>query len=192
MPFLECLLIGLSLAMDAFAVSLCRGLEMKRINYRHAVIVALFFGVFQALMPVLGWLLGRQFERYIMDYDHWVAFGLLAFLGCKMIYEVLRGGDEEEASGNGDHLDIRQLLIMAIATSVDALVVGLTFAFLGGGIVQPVLIIGVTTFLLCLLGVIIGNRFGARFRGKAELCGGIVLILIGLKILLEHLGVIAL
>ena len=189
MPFLECLLIGVSLSMDAFAVSLCKGLNMKRINYKHAVIIALFFGGFQALMPLLGWLLGKQFEQYIMDYDHWVAFGLLAFLGCKMIYEVLRGDDEGECDDG--RLDVKQLLIMAVATSIDALVVGLTFAFLGGGILEPVVIIGVTTFLLCLLGVMIGNRFGARFKGKAELCGGIVLILIGLKILLEHLGVIS-
>lgn len=189
MGFVELLLIGVGLSMDAFAVAVCKGLNMKKINYKHATIIALFFGGFQALMPLAGWLLGKQFERYITTYDHWIAFVLLLFIGGKMIYEALKGGEESESCE--DKLDLKELTVMAVATSIDALAVGITFAFLKVNIYGAITIIGLTTFVLSFLGVIVGNRFGAKYQKKAELAGGIILVLIGLKILLEHLGVIA-
>lgn len=173
--------------MDAFAVSLCRGLCMRKINYKHALIIAGLFGGFQAAMPLLGWLLGRQFEKYIVDIDHWIAFGLLLIIGGKMIWDVF---EKEENSKESGDLNIKELLIMAVATSIDALAVGITFAFLGASIWVSISIIGAITFVLCFAGVIIGNKFGAKFKKKAQLAGGLVLILIGLKILLQHLGVI--
>ncbi|MDD2647407.1 MAG: manganese efflux pump MntP family protein [Eubacteriales bacterium] len=187
--FLEMLLIGVGLSMDAFAVAVCKGLNMKKINYRHATIIAVFFGGFQALMPLAGWLLGKQFERYITAYDHWIAFVLLLFIGGKMIYEALRG--EEESESCGDKLDLKELTVMAVATSIDALAVGITFAFLKVNIYGAITIIGLTTFILSFIGVAVGNRFGAKYQKKAEIAGGVILVLIGLKILLEHLGVIA-
>lgn len=189
MGFLEMLLIGVGLSMDAFAVAVCKGLNMKKINYRHATIIAVFFGGFQALMPLAGWLLGKQFERYITAYDHWIAFVLLLFIGGKMIYEALRG--EEESESCGDKLDLKELTVMAVATSIDALAVGITFAFLKVNIYGAITIIGLTTFILSFIGVAVGNRFGAKYQKKAEIAGGVILVLIGLKILLEHLGVIA-
>lgn len=173
--------------MDAFAVSLCRGLCMRKINYKHALIIAGLFGGFQAAMPLLGWLLGSQFEKYIVDIDHWIAFGLLLIIGGKMIWDVF---EKEENSKESGDLNIKELLIMAVATSIDALAVGITFAFLGASIWVSISIIGAITFVLCFAGVIIGNKFGAKFKKKAQLAGGLVLILIGLKILLQHLGVI--
>lgn len=183
----ELLLVGVGLSMDAFAVALCRGLNMRKLNLRHALVIALFFGGFQALMPLAGWALGRQFSTYIENYDHWVAFFLLAFIGGKMVWEA-RG--EEPASGCEDRLDLKELTLLSVATSIDALAVGITLAFLQVNIFSSVSIIGATTFSLSLLGVILGNRFGARYQSKAELAGGIILVLIGLKILLEHLGVL--
>ena len=175
--------------MDAFAVSLCKGLKMQRINHRHAMIISLFFGGFQALMPLVGWFLGSQFERYIAAYDHWVAFALLAFVGIKMIIEAVKSESEEQDCSN-DHIDLRELVILAIATSIDALAVGISFAFLEVKIVPAVLLIGVITFTLSYIGVALGNRFGSRYKSKAELAGGIILLLIGLKILFEHLGLL--
>ncbi len=242
MGFVELLLIGVGLSMDAFAVAVCKGLAMKRVNYRHALVIALMFGGFQALMPLVGWALGTQFEQYITPVDHWIAFVLLAFIGGKMLWEALRGeagaGDGAAAEGEAgaeaagtssggtvgagteaagtsgagaavagatgdsgavqatgeakERLDMRELVLMAIATSIDALAVGITFAFLQVDIVPAVALIGATTFVLSLGGVVLGNQFGARFEKPASVVGGVVLILIGLKILLEHLGIIAL
>ena len=188
MSILEIFFIGVGLSMDAFAVALCKGLNMKKINYYHTVIIALFFGGFQALMPLAGWLLGKQFEDYITSVDHWIAFVLLVYIGGKMIYESIKG--EEEESGTGERLDYKELLIMAVATSIDALAVGITLAFFKVSILQSITVIGITTFVLSIIGVTIGNRFGMKFKKKAEISGGIILILIGTKILLEHLGIL--
>ena len=186
MSFVELLLIAVGLSMDAFAVAVCKGLGMRRMNWKNATIIALFFGGFQALMPLIGWLLGKQFEQYITSIDHWIAFVLLAFIGGKMIWEAVKG--EEEASCE-DRLDLKELFGLSIATSIDALAVGITFAFLQVQIVPSVISIGVTTFVLSLAGVAIGNKFGSRLSQKAQIAGGAILILIAFKILLEHLGV---
>ena len=191
MGIIDLFLIGVGLSMDAFAVSLCKGLGMKRLDMRQAVIVGVFFGGFQALMPVIGWALGKQFESYITSIDHWIAFVLLAFIGGKMLFDALRGvGYDGPVGDNGGKLDYKELFMLAIATSIDALAVGITFAFLQVGIIGAVSIIGVTTFVLSIAGVAIGHRFGARFEKPASIIGGIVLILIGLRILLEHLGIL--
>lgn len=195
MGFIEMLSIGIGLSMDAFAVSICKGLKMKKINFGHAGIIALFFGGFQALMPLIGWALGRQFEQYVTKVDHWIAFALLAFIGGKMAIEAIKGGDEEDSAEgevcSAEKLDIKELFMLAIATSIDALAVGVTFAFMNVSIVPAVTVIGVTTFVFSIGGVVIGNIFGAKYKSKAELAGGIILIIIGLKILLEGVGVIA-
>jgi len=191
MSFVELLLIAVGLCMDAFAVAVCKGLQMKEIDYKQGVTVALFFGVFQGLMPLLGWYLGTGFGHYISDIDHWVAFALLSFIGGKMIVEALSGEDEAQAESGGK-TDIKELLMLSIATSIDALAVGITFALLPDtDIWSSVVTIAVTTFLLSFLGVVVGNRFGSRYEKKAELLGGVILVLIGLKILLEHLGYIS-
>ena len=188
MGFFELFLIGIGLSMDAFAVAICKGLGMERINKRDTLLLALFFGGFQALMPLIGWFLGTQFESYITAVDHWIAFVLLAIIGGKMIYDSFK--KEEDDSSEKSVLNIKELLVMAIATSIDALAVGITFAFLNVNIWSSVSIIGVTTFVLSAIGVLIGHKFGAKYKNKAELAGGVILVLIGLKILLEHLGVI--
>lgn len=190
MGFFELFLIAVGLSMDAFAVSICKGLKMQRFNVRHAGVIALAFGGFQALMPVIGWFLGKQFESYITGIDHWIAFALLAIIGGKMAVESFKK-EEEDSSKENEKLDVKELLVLAVATSIDALAVGITFAFLQVSIVPAVSLIGVITFVLSALGVFIGHKFGAKFKSKAELAGGIILILIGLKILLEHLGVIS-
>ncbi len=184
------MLIAVGLSMDAFAVALCKGLGMRRVNYAHAVIIALFFGVFQGVMPLIGWFLGTQFARYITPVDHWIAFALLGYIGGKMIWDALHETGEGAACDTRQRLDIKELLVLAVATSIDALAVGITFAFLGVDIVPAVLLIGCITFGLSFVGVVLGNRFGTRIQRKAEIAGGVVLILIGLKILLEHLGVL--
>lgn len=190
MGFIELFLIGVGLSMDAFAVSVCKGLNMRdKINYKHAGLIALFFGGFQALMPIVGYFLGVNFESLIKSFDHWIAFVLLAFLGGRMIYEAVTEKDDEEAADGS--LKIKELFMLAIATSIDALAVGITFAFLSVNIWSAVSIIGATTFILAFAGVIIGNKFGSRYKSKAEIAGGIILILIGTKILLEHLGIIS-
>ena len=191
MGILELSLIAVGLSMDAFAVSMCKGLCMKRLNRRNALVIALFFGGFQAVMPLLGWLLGKQFETYITAVDHWIAFGLLSVIGGKMLYDALRGDGEQDACpADPDRLDYRDLLVLAVATSIDALAVGVTFAFLRVSILPAVSLIGSITFALSLVGVAVGFRFGAKYEKKAQAAGGLVLILIGLKILLEHLGVL--
>ena len=186
MGLTELLLLAVGLSMDAFAVSICKGLKMRKINYKHACIIGLFFGGFQALMPLIGWALGRQFSSYIESVDHWIAFGLLLFIGGKMAIEAIKEKDEEDGGNSDDlqKLDIKELFILAIATSIDALAVGITFAFLNVSILPAISIIGVTTFLFSVVGVAIGNKFGAKYKSKAELVGGIVLMLIGTKILL--------
>lgn len=190
MGLIELLLIAVGLAMDAFAVAVCKGLNMRKINYRHALIIALFFGGFQALMPFIGWLVGTRFASYIDKYDHYIAFVLLAFIGIKMIIDAVRGEDECKDCQN-DRLDIKELFLLAVATSIDALAVGVTFALLPElNIGWSVAIIGIITFLISALGVVIGNRFGSKYQQKAELAGGIILVLIGIKFLLEGLGVI--
>ena len=250
MSLWELFLLALGLSADAFAVALCQGITMKKFDWKHALIVGLFFGGFQALMPFLGWALGKQFEAYITKFDHWIAFVLLAFIGGKMIIEAVKSSIESKAGkataadrvnatpraenasatagsagfssetgsagfspetmGDADisartaasptaetdaapapkKANLKELTILAVATSIDALAVGISFAFLQVKIVPSISLIGATTLALSVLGVFIGFRFGTRFKEKAELAGGIVLCLIGLKILLEHLGVL--
>lgn len=191
MGIVEIFLIGVGLSMDAFAVAVCKGLGMKQVNWRHAFVIALFFGVFQGGMPVIGWALGTQFADFITPIDHWIAFGLLVFIGGKMLWDAFNGeGDECDSCascGAEPQLDLKELVMLAIATSIDALAVGITFAFLGMSIWVAVVVIGVTTFVLSFIGVAVGNQFGSRFEKPATIAGGVVLILIGLKILLEHL-----
>lgn len=190
--FIELFVIGVGLSMDAFAVAVCKGLGMKMVNWRHAFVIALMFGGFQGLMPLIGWALGSQLTSLIEPVDHWIAFILLVFIGGKMLWDAFRGDDGCETCGCAEEkLDMRELLMMAVATSIDALAVGVTFAFLGVNVMAAVVVIGVTTFALSFVGVVVGNRFGARFEKPATVAGGVVLVLIGLKILLEHLGVIA-
>ena len=205
MGFAELFLIGVGLSMDAFAVSICKGLSMKKIDYRYALVIAAFFGGFQALMPLIGWALGSQFEHFITPIDHWIAFVLLVFIGGKMLLDAIRGGEAEaeaEGSAAGDSadgsesggrskIDYKELLMLAVATSIDALAVGITFAFLGVNIWVAIAVIGVTTFVISFFGVVVGNQFGSRFEKPATIVGGVVLILIGLKVLLEHLGIIS-
>ena len=187
MSFIEVFIIGVGLSMDAFAVATCRGLEMKKFNIKRALVIALFFGGFQALMPVIGYFLGVQFKDYITAIDHYIVFGLLLVLGGKMIIDSF----EKEESNMGEKFGFTELLFMAFATSIDALAVGISFAFLSVKIFLAVAIIGITTFSLTIGGVYLGYAVGNKLKNKAELLGGIILILLGTKILLEHLGVIA-
>lgn len=191
MTLLEILLIGIGLSMDAFAVAICKGLAMPdKVDRRGALLIALYFGVFQAVMPALGWLLGSQFARYVTQMAPWIAFVLLAWIGGSMIRESLSKEEKEEAEmGAVSH---KELLVLAVATSIDALAVGVTFSMLelAVSIGAAVALIGCTTFVISLGGVYVGNVFGARYKGKAEFVGGAILILIGVKILLEHFGVL--
>lgn len=190
MTFVELLLTAVALSMDAFAVSACKGLNMRKVNWSHALVIGFFFGGFQAAMPLIGWLLGKQFEHLITSFDHWVVFGLLALIGGKMIFDALKGGEEESCKPE-EKLDMKEMIVLSFATSIDALAVGISFAFLQVKVLPSVACIGVTTCLLSILGVAIGQKFGAKYKDKATLVGGVVLIGIGLKILLEHLGVFA-
>ena len=184
MGIAELFILAVGLSMDAFAVSVCKGLSIQKLKPRHAVIVGAWFGAFQALMPAIGWLLGSAFADMIEAVDHWIAFVLLALIGGNMIREAL-GHEEEDADPS---LAPIAMLLLAAATSIDALAVGVTFAFLRVAVVPAVTLIGVCTFAISAAGVKIGNVFGARYKSRAELLGGIVLVLIGLKILLDHLG----
>lgn len=190
--FIELLLMGIGLAMDAFAVSICKGLAMRKVNKKQAIIIGLFFGGFQALMPLAGWLLGIQFESYITGIDHWMAFVLLALIGGKMILEAIRPAEGEgiEVGKMDQPLDLKEMFILAIATSIDALAVGVTFAFLDYPIVESISIIGIVTLLISIGGVYVGNFFGNKYKNKAEFAGGLILVFIGLRILLSHLGII--
>lgn len=190
MGLFEIFMIGVGLSMDAFAASICKGLNMRRLSAKNMMIIGLFFGGFQALMPAVGWILGKQFEVYITSVDHWVAFALLAFIGGKMIYDVFHGDEDGCCNEKTDKLDMKEVLTLAVATSIDALAVGISFAFLQVEILKAVSVIGVTTFVLSAVGVAVGNMFGAKYEKNATLAGGIILILIGLKILLEHTGII--
>lgn len=185
MGFWELFLTTVGLSMDAFAVSMCKGLRMRAVNWKYAVVIGLFFGGFQAAMPLVGWVVGKQFERYITAVDHWVVFALLAFIGGKMIVEALRGEAEGDCGALG--LDLKELTVLAFATSVDALAVGISFAFLQVDIAPAVATIGLVTFALSIVGVAVGCKFGAKFQKQANLLGGVILVLIGVKILLEHL-----
>ena len=190
MQILEVMVIGAGLAMDAFAVSICKGLQMRKINYRLAGVIACFFGVFQAVMPLIGWILGKQFQKYIVRVDHWIAFFLLVVIGFNMIKE---SREKEEGCQNPilEKLDYKEMVMLSIATSIDALAVGVTFAFLQVNIISSIVVIGVITFFISFCGVGIGNVFGTKYKAKAELFGGVILILMGVKILLEHLGFLA-
>ena len=191
MTLLEIFLIGIGLSMDAFAVAICKGLAMpNKVDKRGALLIALYFGVFQAVMPALGWLLGSQFARYVTQMAPWIAFVLLAWIGGNMIRESLSKEEkEDEETGAVSH---KELLVLAVATSIDALAVGVTFSMLelAVSIGAAVALIGCTTFVISLGGVYVGNVFGARYKSKAEFVGGAILILIGVKILLEHFGVL--
>ena len=187
MTFFELFLIGIGLSMDAFAVSICKGLSMQKIDKKYTLCIGLFFGGFQALMPLTGYLLGSQFSGYIERFDHWIAFVLLALIGFNMIKES-REEEEEEKPYAG--VNFKELLILAVATSIDALAVGISFAFLQVDIIPAVSFIGTVTFFLSVVGVKIGNVFGAKYKSGAELVGGLILVAMGVKILLEHLGVL--
>ena len=184
--FIELFLIGVGLSMDAFAVSICKGLGMEKVNKKQAFVIGLYFGGFQALMPLIGWFLGIRFQQYITSIDHWIAFVLLGLIGANMIRES-REHDEENLS---DSFSFGTMLPLAVATSIDALAVGVTFAFLQVSILPAVCFIGATTFVLSCIGIRIGHVFGLKYKSRAELFGGAVLILMGIKILLEHLGVL--
>ncbi|HIV53283.1 MAG TPA: manganese efflux pump MntP family protein [Candidatus Mediterraneibacter norwichensis] len=186
MGLLELFILAVGLSMDAFAVSVCKGLAMPKITVKKAAVVGIWFGGFQALMPALGYLLGSQFKESITAIDHWIAFILLGIIGGNMIREACSGECENE----NDSLDVKTMFLLAVATSIDALAVGITFAFLKVNIAAAVSFIGVTTFVISAAGVKIGNIFGTKYKSKAELAGGIILILLGLKILLEHLGIL--
>ena len=188
MSIWEILLLGVGLSMDAFAVSICKGLSVKKVKWQHLLCVGAYFGIFQALMPTIGYFLGSTFEQYITAFDHWVAFVLLAAIGANMIKESF----SKEESETNSSFAFKTMLLMALATSIDALAVGITFALLPDvNVPLAVCLIGVTTFVCSAAGLKVGNLFGLRYKAKAELAGGIILILIGLKILLEHLGVIS-
>ncbi len=186
MGILEILLLGIGLAMDAFAVSICKGLSMKKMNWKAAMIIALYFGIFQAIMPMVGYFLGTTFESFVTTFDHWIAFILLALIGGNMIKESFDNEDEKK----NDKIDFKTMIVLAVATSIDALAVGITFAFFDVNLLLAVSIIGVITFIISIFGVKIGNKFGDKYQNKAELMGGIILVLLGIKILLEHLNII--
>ncbi|MGI0482147.1 manganese efflux pump MntP family protein [Geminocystis sp. CENA526] len=184
MNFITIFLTSVGLAMDAFAVSIGAGITLKKVSTKDAVIIATFFGGFQFIMPLLGWFSGLFFRDFIISIDHWIAFGLLSFIGGKMLYESFQDEEEEETT---DFRNLYVLSTLALATSIDALAVGLTFSVIQTPIVEAAIIIGIITFIICLMGVFIGNKFGHLFEKQAETIGGIILIGIGVKILIEHL-----
>lgn len=185
--------LAVGLSMDAFAVSVCKGLAMRKVTVGKMALVGAWFGGFQALMPAIGYVLGYQFKERIMAVDHWIAFVLLAFIGINMIRESAGKEKEEQSCGNeteGESLKPRAMFVLAVATSIDALAVGITFAFLEVNIMAAMLFIGVITFALSMVGVKVGNVFGTKYKSRAELSGGVILVLLGIKILLEHMGII--
>ena len=187
MHALEIILIAIGLAMDAFAVSICKGLSMKKMSWKKAFIVGSYFGLFQGLMPLIGYFLGETFESLVTKIDHWIAFALLSFIGFNMLQEAFK----KNSDNVNDSVAFKAMLVLAIATSIDALAVGITFAFLQTNILFAVLAIGIITFGVCVLGVKIGNKFGDKYERKAEAVGGLILIFMGIKILLEHLGILS-
>jgi len=186
MQLWELFAIAVGLSADAFAVAVCKGLSVQKIHKKHGLLVGLYFGGFQALMPLIGYFLGARFQTLITDVDHWLALALLSAIGINMIKESFSGCEELD-----DSFSFKTMIPMAVATSIDALAVGITFAFLSVKIVPAVSFIGVITFVLSVIGLWIGNKFGAKFKSKAEMFGGVVLILMGIKIALEHLGIIS-
>lgn len=192
MGIIDFVLLGVGLAMDAFAVSICKGLSMTRINKGQLIIIATFFGGFQAIMPLIGYLLGNIFARYVMQFSHWIAFILLILIGAKMIIDAIKERKEKDSVEEKDKpISLKEITALAIATSIDALAVGVTFAFYEDvNVALAVTIIGVITFILSAIGVLIGNIFGSRYKFVAAIIGGIILILLGIKILLEGLGII--
>lgn len=184
MSFITILSIAIALSMDSFSVSICKGLTTKKFSIKTAILCGLWFGGFQALMPIIGYFLGVQFESLITSIDHWIAFGLLFLIGVNMIREAFGEEKDQNTSNN----DAKTMFLLAIATSIDALAVGVTFAFLQVMIWKAIFIIGVTTFIFSFCGVAIGNFFGSKYSKPASITGGVILILIGTKILLEHLG----
>ena len=190
MGLVELFLLAVGLSMDAFAVSVCKGLSTQKLTWKHYLTIGLWFGGFQALMPTIGYFLGSTFESYITSVDHWAAFVLLAIIGVNMIREGLRK-DEPEEDQNAS-FSFQTMLVLAVATSIDALAVGITFALLPGvNLPAAVSFIGATTFLLSAIGLKVGNVFGLKYKSRAEIAGGAILVLLGLKILLEHLGVLS-
>ena len=181
MNIIDILVIGVGLSMDAFAVSICKGLAMKKMDVKKALVCSLYFGVFQALMPLIGFLLGSGFKNVVSSIDHWIAFVLLGIIGINMIKEA------KSCETVNDAMDVKTMLTLAVATSIDALAIGVTFAFLKVSIIPAITIIGVTTFVCCFVGVKLGSIFGEKLKTKAEIVGGTVLILMGTKILIEHL-----
>lgn len=186
MSIIEIILIGIGLSMDAFAVSICKGLSIKKLTLKKTVTISLYFGIFQAIMPLVGYLLGTTFSTIIIRIDHWVAFILLFLIGFNMIIKTLR----KEKNEYNDKLDFKTMILLSIATSIDALAIGITFSFLRTNILLSIIIIGIITFVLTFIGVKIGNKFGFKYEQKSSLLGGAILIIIGIKILLEHLGII--
>lgn len=186
MDLLTLLTLAVGLSMDAFAVSICKGISMKKMNWKKAIIIGLYFGGFQALMPTLGYFLGTAFQSLITSVDHWIAFVLLGIIGGEMIKESF----EIDSENQNDDVSFKTMIILAIATSIDALAVGITFAFLNVNLGLAVSLIGIITFILAVAGTKIGNRFGDKYEKKAEFVGGVILILLGVKILLEHLNII--
>lgn len=186
MGIIDIFLIGIGLSMDAFAVSICKGLAMKKIDWKKMIIIGLYFGGFQAIMPAIGYILGSTFEGIVTRVDHWIAFVLLLLIGLNMIKEVF----EKDSNKCNDKIDFKTMLVLAIATSIDALAIGITFAFLNVNIILAITIIGIITFFTSLIGVKVGNKFGNKYEKKAEFIGGLILILIGIKILIEHLGIL--
>lgn len=186
MKVLGIILIAIGLAMDAFAVSICKGLSMKKMSWKKAIVIGGYFGIFQGGMPVIGYFLGTSFESLVIKIDHWIAFGLLILIGINMLKEAI----SNEIENYNDKIDLKTMVILALATSVDALTVGITFAFLKTNIIMSSLIIAIITFIISILGVKIGNKFGNKYQKKAEIIGGLILIFMGIKILLEHLGII--
>ena len=186
MGIIELLLLSIGLGMDAFAVSICKGISMKKMNWKKACIIGLYFGGFQAIMPILGYFLGSTFESIITSLDHWIAFILLGIIGGNMIKDSF----SKEYDNFDDNVNFKTMIVLAIATSIDALAVGITFAFLKVNLVLAISLIGIITFILSVVGTKVGNRFGDKYEKKAELVGGIILILLGTKILLEHLNIL--
>ena len=188
MSFGEIFLLGVGLAMDAFAVSICKGLGMSKVNGKQCLVIGLFFGGFQALMPFLGWFLGSTFAEKIKAIDHWVAFILLGYIGIKMISDAIKEWKEETKIDEMDMpLDLKEMFLLAIATSIDALAVGVTFSFLEVAVAWACTIIGVVTFFISCGGVYVGNIFGERYKAKAQIIGGVILVVLGIRILLSHL-----
>ncbi|WP_297133813.1 manganese efflux pump MntP [Terrisporobacter sp.] len=197
MSLIELFVIAVGLSMDAFAVAICKGLSLRKVSLKECTKVGLYFGGFQGGMPLIGFILGVQFKDYIVSIDHWIAFILLSFIGINMIRESREKDDEkgvvdlaEVAAGEENELGFKSMIMLSIATSIDALAVGVTFAFLQVDIIPAVSFIGIVTFILSMIGVKVGNIFGVKYKSKAEFAGGLILILMGIKILIEHLGFI--